>query len=414
MRCAAVTALAWASLAGTAQAEDLVVNSFDGTPIVAHWFPNPSLAAGQRAPVVLNGPGWSAPGENDPSTGAIKRLHDLGYNVLTWDPRGFGVSGGEATINAPQVEGRDVRALIDRMAEQPEVKLDKVGDPRVGMTGGSYGGGIQLSTAGIDRRVDAIVPVVAWHSLETSLYKDRTFKQGWNSLLYSIGLANATNGGLGGGPAGVQTGGLDPHITSAYNSATATGTLSAADEAWFRDRGPGDKTIRKIKAPTLLVGGTVDTLFPLDEDVKVYRLLRAPGNAGEDVLVLRRPRPVRRGQRRRARRRARRGLHPRQRRRRPPPQRGQRRLAGPLPQGRPQREDRARARVPLGRPQVPRGASVPRRARQAGQGARLGHPRDRAGRHLRHRHPGRWRPPAAGSTCRSWCARPPSCSARRR
>jgi ABC-2 type transport system ATP-binding protein len=277
MRCAGVTALALGSLSGTAQAEDLVVNSFDGTPIVAHWFPNPALTAGQRAPVVLNGPGWSAPGEKDPSTGAIKRLHDLGYNVLTWDPRGFGVSGGEATINAPQVEGRDVRALIDRMAEQPQVKLDKVGDPRVGMTGGSYGGGIQLSTAGIDRRLDAIVPVVAWHSLETSLYKDRTFKQGWNSLLYSIGLANATNGGLAGGPAGVQTGGLDPHITSAYNSATATGTLSAADEAWFRDRGPGDKTIRKIKAPTLIVGGTVDTLFPLDEDVKVYKLLRARG-----------------------------------------------------------------------------------------------------------------------------------------
>ena len=54
----------------TAQAEDLVVNSFDGTPIVAHWFPNPSLAAGQRAPVVLNGPGWSSPGENEPCAGA--------------------------------------------------------------------------------------------------------------------------------------------------------------------------------------------------------------------------------------------------------------------------------------------------------------------------------------------------------
>jgi ABC-2 type transport system ATP-binding protein len=276
-RSVAAAAVAWASLAGTAQAEDLVVNSFDGTPIVAHWFPNPSLSAGQRAPVVLNGPGWSQPGENNPASGAIKRLHDLGYNVLTWDPRGFGVSGGEASINAPHVEGRDVHALIDRMAEQPQVKLDKVGDPRVGMTGGSYGGGIQLSTAGIDRRVDAIVPVVAWHSLETSLYKDRTFKQGWNSLLYTIGLANATNGGLGGGPAGVQTGALDPHITSAYNSAIATGSLSAADEAWFRARGPGDKTIRKIKIPTLIVGGTVDTLFPLDEDVKVYRLLKARG-----------------------------------------------------------------------------------------------------------------------------------------
>jgi ABC-2 type transport system ATP-binding protein len=275
--CIAATALAFASLAGTAQAEDIVVNSFDGTPIVAHWFPNPSLAAGERAPVVLNGPGWSAPGENDPSTGAIKRLHDQGYNVLTWDPRGFGTSGGEATINAPQVEGRDVRALISRMATEPEVQLDKKGDPRVGMTGGSYGGGIQLSTAGIDRRIDAIVPVVAWHSLETSLYKDRTFKQGWNTLLYGIGLANATNGGLGGGPAGVQTGGLDPHITSAYTSAQSTGQLSAEDERWFRERGPGTGTISRIRAPTLLVGGTVDTLFPLDEDAKIYRLLRLRG-----------------------------------------------------------------------------------------------------------------------------------------
>ncbi len=277
MVCIGVTALAWVATTGVAQAEDLVVKSFDGTPIVAHWFPNPSLKAGQRAPVVLNGPGWSAPGENNPAAGAIKRLHDLGYNVLTWDPRGFGVSGGEVNIDSPQVEGRDVRALIDRMAKEPQVRLDKPGDPRVGMTGGSYGGGIQLSTAGIDRRVDAIVPVVAWHSLETSLYKDRTAKQGWNSLLYSLGLSAATNGGLGGGPAGVQTGGLDPHISSAYESETATGVLSAADEKWFRDRGPGDATVRRIKAPTLLVGGTVDTLFPLDEDVRVYNLLRARG-----------------------------------------------------------------------------------------------------------------------------------------
>ena len=157
------------------------------------------------------------------------------------------------------------------------MRLDKKGDPRVGMTGGSYGGGIQLSTAGIDRRIDAIVPVVAWHSLETSLYKDRTFKQGWNTLLYAIGLANATNGGLGGGPAGVQTGGLDPHITSAYNSAKATGQLSAEDEEWFRDRGPGNGTISRIRAPTLLVGGTVDTLFPLDEDARIYRLLKLRG-----------------------------------------------------------------------------------------------------------------------------------------
>ena len=273
----ALAAIVWVALGGTAQAEDLVVRSFDGTPIVAHWFPNPSLGPGERAPVVLNGPGWSSPGEKDPSRGAIKRLHDLGYNVLTWDPRGFGVSGGEATIDAPQVEGRDVRALISVMARRPEVRLDRRGDPRVGMTGGSYGGGIQFSTASIDRRIDAIVPTIAWNSLETSLYKDRTFKQGWNDLLYSAGRTAAERGGLAGGPAGVQTGGLDPHITSAYESATRTGVLSDEDVAWFRRRGPGDAGIRRITAPTMIVSGTVDTLFPVDEGVRNYRILKARG-----------------------------------------------------------------------------------------------------------------------------------------
>ena len=273
----ALAAIVWVALGGTAQAEDLVVRSFDGTPIVAHWFPNPSLGPGERAPVVLNGPGWSSPGEKDPSRGAIKRLHDLGYNVLTWDPRGFGVSGGEATIDAPQVEGRDVRALISVMARRPEVRLDRRGDPRVGMTGGSYGGGIQFSTASIDRRIDAIVPTIAWNSLETSLYKDRTFKQGWNDLLYSAGRTAAERGGLAGGPAGVQTGGLDPHITSAYESATGTGVLSDEDVAWFRRRGPGDAGIRRITAPTMIVSGTVDTLFPVDEGVRNYRILKARG-----------------------------------------------------------------------------------------------------------------------------------------
>ena len=38
------------------------------------------------------------------------------------------------------------------------------------MVGGSYGGGIQLVTAGFDNRVDVIVPGIAWNSLVDSLY----------------------------------------------------------------------------------------------------------------------------------------------------------------------------------------------------------------------------------------------------
>lgn len=38
---------------------------------------------------------------------------------------------------------------------------ETAGDPLVGMLGGSYGGGIQLTSAGIDSRIDAIAPGIA-------------------------------------------------------------------------------------------------------------------------------------------------------------------------------------------------------------------------------------------------------------
>src|SRR4029453_13251992 len=74
-------------------------------------------------------------------------LRAAGYNVLTWDPRGFGQSGGPGEVHPPDYEARDASALISYVARQPEALLDKSGDPRVGMAGGSYGGGIPLVPA---------------------------------------------------------------------------------------------------------------------------------------------------------------------------------------------------------------------------------------------------------------------------
>ena len=127
-------------------------------------------------------------------------MRRAGYNVLTWDPRGFGASGGTAEVDSPKFEGRDVSALIDYVARQPEAQLDERGDPRVGMAGGSYGGGIQLVAAAIDHRIDAIVPDIAWNSLETSLGKNDTVKSGWGLALYAASAA-----------AGAR---LDPEIVS--------------------------------------------------------------------------------------------------------------------------------------------------------------------------------------------------------
>src|SRR4051794_14231355 len=128
------------------------------------------------------------------------------------------------------------------------------------MAGASYGGGIQLVTAALDARVDAIAPVIAWHSLTTSLFKKRTPKTGWSNLLYVLAQSHS----------------LDPHIKSANAASQAGEPASADDAAFFATRGPGD-LVGRIKAPTLLIQGTVDTLFTPQEAIDNYAILRRNG-----------------------------------------------------------------------------------------------------------------------------------------
>ena len=248
---------------------DWDITSFDGTVIRAHWFPlstyRPQAGAGTH-PTVLMGPGWSLPGDTD-TTGQgilggapIRDLLDGGYNVLTWDPRGFGKSGGSAQVDSADFEARDVSTLISWVATQPGVQLDAPGDPRMGMVGGSYGGGIQLVTAATDCRVDAIVPTIAWHSLSTSLDKAGTVKTGWSGILTNLSGADHVN----------------PIVTAAAVAGRTTGTITPAQAAWFAARGP-DRLIHRITVPTLLIQGTVDTLFTLQEGVDNYEVLRSSG-----------------------------------------------------------------------------------------------------------------------------------------
>ncbi len=264
----ALSALMIGLFAPSALARDAVVMSFDGTPIHLHFFPAAGLKPGQRAPTVMEGPGWGGKGATSPlgPTAAglgvvgLGALHNSGYNILTWDPRGFGASGGLAEIDSAQYEGRDVSALITWLSQQPEAQLDRPGDPRVGMVGGSYGGGIQLVAAAIDHRIDAIVPDIAWHSQSTSLYKADTIKIGWSTLLE-----------LAAGAAGQRN---DPEIAAAYQEGLQSNALSPTAVRYFATRGPGE-LVGRIRAPTLLIQGTVDTLFTLQEAVTNYEMLRA-------------------------------------------------------------------------------------------------------------------------------------------
>ncbi|AQT79949.1 X-Pro dipeptidyl-peptidase [Mycolicibacterium litorale] len=251
------------------QARDVKVVSFDGTQIYVHFMPATGLQAGQQAPTILDGPGLGMPGQTSLDGSildglltdalgmpSIVSLRDNGYNVVTWDPRGEYSSGGQLEIDSPDYEARDMSAIINWVATQPEVQLDGDPanlDPRIGMVGASYGGGIQLVTAAIDHRVDAIVPTIAWNSLTTSLYKSQSFKSGWGTILVAALVLTLAR--------------TNPAIIPASIYGDLTGGLSQADQDLLAERGPGlpANLINQITAPTLFIQGTVDTLFTLQE-----------------------------------------------------------------------------------------------------------------------------------------------------
>ena len=220
-----------------------------------------------KVPAVLLAHGFG--GTKDSVSSDAESLADRGYAVLTWTAQGFGNSGGQIHLDSPDYEVKDAQRLLDWLAARPEVETDAHGDPRVGVVGGSYGGALALLLAGQDPRVDAIVPQITWNDLATSFLPQSAsvaaagvFKKAWAGLFFGNGAA-AESGPTtpGDNPA---CGRFAADVCAAYLEMATTGTPDAATSALLRRSSPAT-VLSKIKAPTLLVQGAVDTLFPLSE-----------------------------------------------------------------------------------------------------------------------------------------------------
>lgn len=255
--------------ADTPVAYTYAVTSFDGVKISTNFFPKLGLAAGDRAPTVINMPGLASAGLSNPystcgicggtpktaETLGVKPLRDAGYNVVTVTPRGEFNSGGILQLDNAFFEGRDVSAVVDFIAAETPAALNDpliLNDPKVGMVGGSYGGGIQLVAAATDPRIDTIVPDIAWNSLNSSLYPDNTFKTVYASLLYlSLLTTNAR---------------VNTQIPRAILSGDLLGFITETAQAVLASSGP-TALLNQLQAPTLLTQGIVDVLFPLRQSL---------------------------------------------------------------------------------------------------------------------------------------------------
>lgn len=261
---AAVVVLAgagtWTAVAGDDPAPvrraDRVVAVGDGVRLDTSYF---TAGSGGRRPAVLLAHGFG--GSKDDVREQAEDLARDGYAVLTWSARGFGKSTGKIGLNAPDGEVADVSRLIDWLAEQPQVRLDKDGDPRVGIAGGSYGGAVALLAAGHDTRVDAVAPAITYWNLADALFPNGVFKKLWAGIFVNSG------------------GGCDrfeADLCRMYQRVAESGTPDAEAVKLLEARSPQAVGAR-IKVPTLLTQGQTDSLFPLGQADAAAKAIRANG-----------------------------------------------------------------------------------------------------------------------------------------
>ncbi|MFB9908650.1 alpha/beta fold hydrolase [Allokutzneria oryzae] len=284
------------------------------------------------APAVVVAHGFG--GNKNSVTTEATELARRGFVVLAYSARGFGRSTGQIALNSRDYEVADAEQLVSWLSRQPEVALDAPGDPKVGVTGGSYGGALSLMLAGVDRRVDAIAPVITWNDLSQALLPNAAsqdgaaaatpagggsggngvFKRAWAGMFFSSGLGPASTSGDGGGPEAPEPGvpdqsrptGADtslatppgsergvpgfgapgqgpatcgrflPEVCAAYTEVATTGRASQQTIDLLRRSSPVSVADR-IKVPSLIVQGERDTLFGLDQSDANARQIAGAG-----------------------------------------------------------------------------------------------------------------------------------------
>ncbi|MGW6790913.1 CocE/NonD family hydrolase [Streptomyces chartreusis] len=235
---------------------DRVMDMGDGVRVDTSYF---TAAESGRRPAVLLAHGFG--GSKDDVRQQAQNLARDGYAVLTWSARGFGKSTGKVGLNDPKGEVADVSRLLDWLAKQPQVELDKSGDPRVGMAGGSYGGAISLLAAGHDDRVDAIAPAITYWNLADALFPNGVFKKLWAGI-----FVNSAGGCEK----------FEKPVCEMYDRVAESGVPDAQARSMLEERSPsavGDR----IKVPTLLMQGQSDSLFPLGQADRAAKAIKANG-----------------------------------------------------------------------------------------------------------------------------------------
>ncbi|MEA2457206.1 MAG: hypothetical protein QOC95_178, partial [Thermoleophilaceae bacterium] len=263
--------------------------------IVGDLYKPDGASQSNPAPAILTTNGFG--GSKDDQADLGKLAASRGYVVLSYSGLGFGGSGCKITLDDRDYDGKAGSQLVTFLGKLDYVKKDAVAhdgvkhadDPRVGMIGGSYGGQIQFAVAGIDPRVDTIIPIITWNDLSYSLAPNNTsFEHGvtygtpgiekaeWTSLFFGVGIADGLMGASADPARNVGCPNFDDRACGSKAQMDATGAPNDATLLFARHASV-ESFVSDIKIPTLLAQGQGDTLFNLQEAVATYRSLKSQG-----------------------------------------------------------------------------------------------------------------------------------------
>ncbi|MGZ4308450.1 MAG: alpha/beta hydrolase [Gaiellaceae bacterium] len=251
----AVAVLALAAAGGAAPrgasiaTQELTLHMDDGVGLAATLYtPAGSPPAGGRPALVL----FHGIGGKRQDLDTIAEHFASTFDVLTFDARGHGDSGGLVSIDGPR-EMKDTKAVFNWLAAQPGVDPQKIG-----AWGISLGGGAVLRS---------LVEGVPWAAVETA--------ETWTDLFSALAPQDLSkSGAIYQFLNSVPQDRLDPSVLAIKDDALASKNLSALRD--FANQRSSRDSLAQVHTPVLFMQGRRDFAFDISQAIAGYKLLAGP------------------------------------------------------------------------------------------------------------------------------------------
>ncbi|MCB9758346.1 MAG: hypothetical protein H6739_00760 [Alphaproteobacteria bacterium] len=246
----------------------------DGTPLAATVF-----RTGLETPVIVAGHGSAKARLKDLDDAetvpdrVVRALVEAGFNVVTYDRRGFGDSGGEGQFGDPALDGGDLNAVLDRIAEGALVPQARRGpDGRLVLGYSAYSMGADPVALMTTDRFGAMLLGISFSDMTDAMAPGGKPYQGWLTALLLLSRRQ------------------DSVISRDIRRLTLRGLRQRAlarmpeAQAFLRERSLDCAAVKATDAAVLLMPGVNDTLYPLNHAARTFRCLR--DTHGQDVRLV--------------------------------------------------------------------------------------------------------------------------------